>query len=60
MRSDQEGIDAKSNVNGREGMFLIRRSGKEIYGRFLRQGNIWLGDEVADIEGRGAYWRIQF
>ena len=60
MRSDQEGIDAKRDVNGREGMFLIRRSGKAIYGIFRSQRNIWLRVEVDDIEGRGAYCRSQF
>ena len=34
MRSDQDKIDVKIDVNGREGMFLISRLGKLISGRF--------------------------
>ena len=60
VRLDQDRIDVKSYVNRREVMVLIRRSGKAISGRFWSQDKIWLGVEVADIEGRGAYWRIQF
>ena len=37
--SDQDSIDIKSDVNGRE-MFSIRCSGKAIYGRFRLQGEI--------------------
>ena len=60
MRSDQERIDVKSDANGMEGMVFIRRSGKAISGRLRRQGKIFLRVEVADIEGRGVYWRSQF
>ena len=41
-------------------MVLIRLSGKAIFGRFWRQGEIWLRFEVSDIEGSGAYRRSQF
>ena len=37
LRSDQDGIDIKIDVNGREGMVLIRYLGKAIYGIFWRQ-----------------------
>ena len=57
MRSDQERFKVKSNANGREGMVLIRRLGRAIYGRFWCQGKIWLSAEVDGIEGRGAYRR---
>ena len=60
MRSDEDEIDVNSDVNGKEGTVLIRCSGKEISGRFLRQGKIWLRVEVDEIEGRGAYWRSRF
>ena len=39
LRSDQDRIDVKSDVNGRE-IVSIRCSGKAIYGRFRRQGEI--------------------
>ena len=50
MRSDEDGIDLKSDVNGREGIVLITRSGKAVSVRFLRQGKVRLRVEVADIE----------
>ena len=54
-RSDQDGIDVKSDSNGE---VLIRCSGEEIYGRFWRQGGIhW---RVADIKERGTYHRSRF
>ena len=60
MRSDEDEIDVNSDVNRRRGMVFIRRSGKEISGRFLRQGKIWLRVELAEIEGSGAYQRSRF
>ena len=60
MRLDQDGIDVKSDVNGREGMASIRCSRKAISGRFWRQGKIGLRVEVADIEGKGDYQRSRF
>ena len=60
MRSYQYGIDVKTYVNGREGMFSVRRSGKSIFERFWRQGKIWLRVEVDDIEWRRSYKRSQF
>ena len=56
VRLDQDRIYIKSNVNGRE-MASIRWSGKAIYGRFWRQGDIRWRCEVTDIEGRGTYQR---
>ena len=41
-------------------MVFIWRSEKEMFGKFWRQGNIWLRAEVTDIEGRGAYRRNRF
>ena len=35
MRSDEDEIDVNSDVNRRRGMVFIRRSGKEISGRFF-------------------------
>ena len=40
--------------------FSIRRLGKPIIGILWRQNNIRLRFEVANIEGRGAYWRSWF
>ena len=60
MRSDEDGIDLKSDVNGREGIVLITRSGKAVSVRFLRQGKVRLRVEVAGIKWRGAYCRSQF
>ena len=57
MMSDQDRIDVKSDVNRREGMLSIRRSGKAISGIFWRQEKIWLRVEMDDIEGRGDYRR---
>ena len=51
-RSVLNEIDIKIDVNGK---VLIRCSGKAIYGRFWRQGEIRWKVEVADIEGRGTY-----
>ena len=43
MRSDQDRIDVKSDVNGREVMVSIRRLGKKISDIFRRQGKIqWM------------------
>ena len=50
VRLDQDKIDAKIDVNGK---VSIRCSGKEIYGRFWRQGEIRWRVEVDDIEGGG-------
>ena len=52
MRSDQDGVDVKIDVNEK---VSIRCLGKEIYGRFRCQGEIRWRVEVVDIEGRGAY-----
>ena len=41
-------------------MVLIRSSGETITGRIRRQGKIVLRVEVAVIEGRGEYKRINF
>ena len=60
MKTEQYGVDVKSDVNGREGIVSVRRLGKAIIGRFWRQGNIRLRFEVDDIEGRGDYWRSRF
>ena len=48
MRLDQDGIDIKSYVNGREGIVSIRRSRKEIYGKIGVKG----------ISGQGLRWMI--
>ena len=40
VRSDQDGIDVKSDVNGRVGMVLTRLSGKAITGRFFVMGRL--------------------
>ena len=56
MRSNQYGIDVKSDVNGK---VSIKCSGKRIYGRFRHQGEIRWRVEVYDIEGRGTYNMIR-
>ena len=50
VRSDQYGIDVENDVNGREGMFLVRCLWKALYERFWSQGDIMWRVEVADIE----------
>ena len=60
MRADQDRIDIKSDDNEREGMVLIRLSGKSITGRFLCQGNTRLRVEVDVIYGKVAYQRSRF
>ena len=57
MRSNQDSTEVKNDVNGREGMVLVRCLRKAIYKSFWRQGEIRLRFEVADIEGRGTYQR---
>ena len=57
VRSDQDRIDVKNDVNGREIMVSIRCSEKVIYGKFRSQGEIMWRVEVADIKGRGTYQR---
>ena len=41
-------------------MVWIVPTGKTIYGRFCCEGNIWLRDEVADIEEGEAHRRSRF
>ena len=59
LRSDQDGVDVKFYVNGREEMVSIRYLGKEIYGIFWRQRYIRWRAEVDDIEDRGTYQKIR-
>ena len=58
VRTDQNRIDVKSDVNEREGMVVIRHSGEAITGIIFCQGIIRLGVEVVFISVRGAYLRI--
>ena len=60
VREDQYRIDIKSDDNKREGMVLIKLSGKSITGRLLCQGNTRLRVEVDVIYGKVAYQRSQF
>ena len=54
MRSDQDRIDVKSDVNRK---VFIRCSGKAIYVIFWRQGDTRWRVEMTNIEGRGTYHR---
>ena len=49
VRTDQNKIDVKSDVNEREGMVVIRHPGEEITGIFWCQGIIRLRVEVVFI-----------
>ena len=60
MRSDQDGIDIKSDVDKRDGMVLIRILGKAITSKFWSQGKIRVRIEVTAIDWRGAYCRSLF
>ena len=51
VRSDQDGIDVKSDVNGREGMVSIGFSGKATYGRFWHQGRSGGGLRCLTLKG---------
>ena len=59
LRSDQDGIEVKFDVNGRYEIVYIRYLGKVIYGIFWRQREIRWRVEVDDIEDRGTYQRIR-
>ena len=58
MRSDQDRTEVKTVMSmGREGIFFIRKFGKEITDRFWCQRKLRLRFEVTSIEERGAYMR---
>ena len=60
VRTDQDRIGVKSDINEREVIVLIRRLEEVNAARFWRQGNIRLRVEVAGIEGKGDYQRSRF
>ena len=61
MRSDQDRTEVKTVMSmGREGIFFIRKLGKEITDRFWCQRKLRLRFEVTSIEERGVYRRKLF